>query len=88
MNKATFAGIEYEIVYLEDFKDDGECDDPRGEHPQIRIDKALEGKELLEAYLHESGHACDFAAEEWRINGTAEDQAEFLWKLGYRRTFE
>ena len=88
MTKATFGGIEYEIVYLEDFKDDGECDDPRAFGPQIRIDKSLEGKELLEAYLHESGHACDFAAEEWRINGTAEDQAEFLWKLGYRRTFE
>ncbi|KKM21603.1 hypothetical protein LCGC14_1633730 [marine sediment metagenome] len=43
-------------------------------------------KEELEACVHESLHAENWAATEKVIERTGREIADFLWRLGYRRT--
>ena len=43
-------------------------------------------KEELEACIHESLHAENWAATEKVVERTGKEIADFLWRLGYRRT--
>lgn len=66
----------------------GSCDPPTAKSKKILIDSSLHGKELLEVLLHEMGHACDWPRSEEYIAQQAEDMANVLWRLGYRRLDE
>ncbi len=66
----------------------GSCDPPDAKNKKILIDETLHGKELLEVLLHEMGHACDWPRSEEYITQQAEDMANVLWRLGYRRISE
>jgi hypothetical protein len=69
---------------------DGSCDPPTKPHKQIHVRNSLNRPErqrrLLEVAIHEAMHALSWQIDEQVIERGAEDIAELLWKLGYRRS--
>ena len=52
---------------------------------EIYIDGSLAGtKQHLEVALHEARHAIDPGATEEKVTRESQEQARFLWRLGYR----
>ena len=50
----------------------------------IRTDNLSE-RMILNTTIHEALHACDWDKTEKKVNNTATDIANFLWRLGYRK---
>lgn len=48
----------------------------------------MRDKTTLEILIHEILHAANWDLDEHAIQETAEDLANILWKLGYRRDVE
>ncbi len=64
----------------------GEADHPSVKKREIRIDKTLRGREMLETLIHEALHGCDYfkSSEQW-VGQAALDISILLWKAGYRK---
>lgn len=52
---------------------------------RIELDKSLKGKELLEIFIHETGHNLFPKKSEKEIDFMGKTIAEILWKAGYRK---
>jgi hypothetical protein len=69
---------------------DGECDPPSKTHKEIRIRNSLNRpvrqRRLMEVAIHEAIHAAAWPLDHEVVESGAEDIAEFLWRLGYRRS--
>ena len=69
---------------------DGTCDPPDRPHKEIRVrnslNKPARQRRLLEVAIHESMHAMSWPLAEETVTRGAEDIAELLWRLGYRRS--
>ena len=65
--------------------DHGQCDHPGKVGKQIRINSVLDGRQELEAVIHECRHAADWAQSEEYVEQEAHDLSVILWRLGYRR---
>lgn len=68
---------------------DGACDQPNTPRKELRIRHTLQKPErqrrLLEVAIHEALHALMWHLDEDTVTSGAEDIADLLWKLGYRR---
>ena len=78
----TFNGIRYEIEIVGPV--DGLCNAPKIKEPHLFICTTLKAKNGLVAVIHEALHACNYNTKEEKVEGTAKDIADFLWRLGYR----
>jgi len=71
-------------------ENDGDCDPPNVKRKTIRIRDSLRRTErqrrLMEVAIHEILHAAAWPIREDIVTQGAEDIADVLWKLGYRRT--
>ncbi len=54
-------------------------------HPFIWVTGAIDGKEELDTWIHETVHTSLPNASEEQVVRIANDIAEVLWKVGYRR---
>jgi hypothetical protein len=52
---------------------------------RIELDKSLEGKELLEIFVHEAGHNIFPRKAESEIDFMGKTIADLLWRAGYRK---
>lgn len=70
---------------------DGACDAPTQTHKAIRVRDSLQRperqKRLMVVAIHEAMHALAWHVDEQHVTTGAEDIADLLWKLGYRRMF-
>lgn len=68
---------------------DGTCDPPTVSRKEIRIRDSLQRidrqRRLMEVAIHEAMHASCWPLAEDVVTQGAEDIADLLWKLGYRR---
>lgn len=64
---------------------DGSCDPPDQKNKAIKILNSLRGKDELETYIHESLHAAGWHLSEEYVEQYANDLANLLWRLGYRK---
>lgn len=81
---ASFNGVVYDVDICEPL--DGLCDYPRsGSAPTIRTMTPLGSQLELESLIHESMHACNWAATEEVVTRSAHEITRLLWRLGYRR---
>ena len=71
-------------------KSDGDCDNPNTAGKEIRVRNSLRRPErqrrLLEVSVHEALHALNWHISEESVGQGAEDIANLLWKLGFRRS--
>lgn len=63
----------------------GDCDPPTKKNKAVRLNKEIDGQDLMEAVLHECGHGRWWDMDEDAIAGFAEDMTRLLYRLGYRR---
>jgi hypothetical protein len=78
----TFNGRVYKIVI--DGPMDGQCTQYKPEY-EIWIMAPLEERKGLITAIHEALHACDWRANEARVDQISTEIGSFLWRLGYRR---
>jgi hypothetical protein len=87
-----FRGKRYRIEYHPNLgrMPDGEprlgfCENPTRRGRRLKIKKGQTPLRTLDTELHEGLHACLWDLDEDAVRETAEDLAEFLWRLGYRK---
>ncbi len=83
-------GNRYRIKFVSDRKlgadHDGECDEPIFDVNEIRINKNLSGKRLLEVIIHEATHGARFhGLSEKFVTQFASDLADILVYFGYEK---
>lgn len=66
----------------------GECDDPCNTDRIMKIPVNGDTAEDLATCIHEAGHACLWDLDEIAIIEMSESIADFLWKLGWRKTIK
>ena len=63
----------------------GLCDHPEEPGRTIRVASSLKDCEELEVMLHEMLHAALWDLDECVVETVADDIAQALWRLGYRK---
>lgn len=75
----TFLGKRYIICY-------GQCDSPDTINKTITVPTTGETLLDLHTIIHESLHACDWGAEEDKVEEVSEKVAKEVWDEGYRKS--
>lgn len=78
-------GRYYTLVRVYMKHNEGLCDAPDTPGKKIRICTTSKNKGELETLLHEMLHACDFYKDEAWVKTAANDMANVLWRMGYRK---
>jgi len=78
-----FNGVKYKLKFLESI--DGMCDNPLEKQPTISILASIDTRNGLETILHEGLHAEKWNISEEKVDRTAKEIADLLWRLGFRR---
>jgi hypothetical protein len=79
--------IKYDVLFGKMYYKDrsGDCDDPDVNEPKIRIDSAQKEFDLMSTAIEEVLHAHDFTLTEKVVRKCADNTAELLYKLGFRK---
>lgn len=80
MAKHKIRGKIWDVRYIPNMTNDGECDEPSTKAKQIRIAQRCKGLRRLVVLLHEGIHAGLWDLDESVVEELAEDLGRLIWR--------